>query len=82
MNNQHFPFYKKQSHNLSLNYPNILTNQINSCFSKLCFSPLIRTKIECINKQLLVDVNCPNKAIWKLALDKTKKDVLLLEKLF
>ena len=42
--------YKIQSSNLNLNYPNILTNQIDFCFPKLYFSPLIRTKMEFINK--------------------------------
>ena len=32
-------------------------NQIYLCFLKLYFSPLTRTKIECIDKQLLIDVN-------------------------
>ena len=51
MSNPNFLFYKLQSSNLNLDY----TSQIDFCFPKLCFSPLIRTKIECINKQLLVD---------------------------
>ena len=34
------------------------------------------------HKQLLVDVNWPNKAIWKLALKKATKDILLFEKSF
>ena len=77
MSNPNFSFYKLQSNNLNLDYTNILTSQIDFCFPKLRFSPLIRTKIECINKQLLVDVNWPNKAIWKSTL---KKDILLFEK--
>ena len=43
----------------------------------LYLSPSIRTKIECNNKQLLVDVNWINKAIWKSAFSKAMKDVLL-----
>ena len=57
MGREHFSFYKIESNNLNLHYPNILTNQIVLCFPKLYFSPLVQTKIECINKQLLVDVN-------------------------
>ena len=56
--------YEIQSNNLNLNYPNLLIYQIDFCFSKLYFSSLIQTKIECINKQLLFDVDWPNKAIW------------------
>ena len=80
MSNPYFSFCKKQSNNLNLNYLNNLTNQIDCCFTKLCFSPLIQTQIECINKQLLVDVSWPNKAIWKSELNKATKDVLLFEK--
>ena len=61
MSNQHFSFSKIQANNLNLDYSNVLTNQIDFCFPKLYFSPLIRTKIECINKQLLVYINWPNK---------------------
>ena len=82
MSNPHFSFYKIQSNNLNHGYPNILTNQINFCFSKLYFSPLIRTKIEYINKQLVIDVNWPNKAFWKSALNKATKYILLFEKSF
>ena len=57
MGREHFSFYKIESNNLNLHYLNILTNQIVLCFPKLYFSPLVQTKIECINKQLLVDVN-------------------------
>ena len=32
-------------------------------FSRLYFSALIRTKIESINNQLVVDINWPSKAI-------------------
>ena len=75
MSNPQFSFCKTQSNNLNLDYPNILTNPINFCFPKLYFSPLIQAKIECISKQLLVDVNSPNKA--KLVLNKATKDALL-----
>ena len=74
--------YKIQSNNLIFDYPNILINQIDFSFRKLYLSPLIRTKIECINKQRLVDVNWPNKAIWKSELNKATKNILLFEKLF
>ena len=40
----------------------------------------MQTKIERINKQLLVDANWPNKAIWESVLDKAIKDVLLFGK--
>ena len=50
-----------------------MTNQIDLYFLKLYFSPLIRTKIECMDKQLLVDFNWSNKAIWKSVLNKTTK---------
>ena len=53
-----------------------------NCFPTLYFSALIRTKIEYINKQLLLDVNWPNKGIWKSALSKAIKYVLLFEKPF
>ena len=79
---QHLSFYKIQSNNLNLNYANNLTNQTDFCLTKLYFSPLIQTKIEWINKQLLVDVNWLSKAIWKSGLNKAIKDVLLFEKLF
>ena len=74
--------YKIHSNNLIFDYPNILINQNDFSFPKLYFSPLIRTKIECINKQRLVDVNWPNKAIWKSELNKAIKNILLFEKLF
>ena len=66
---------------MNLDYPNILTNHIDFCFLKLYFSVLTRKKIESINKQL-VDVNWPNKAILKSALDNAAKEVLLSEKSF
>ena len=81
MSNQNFSFYKIKSNNSNLDYPNILTKRIDYFFPKLYFSPLIWTKIECINKQLLVNVNQPNKAIWKPALNKATKDALLFEKI-
>ena len=68
MSNQNFLFYKIQSNNLNLDYPNILTNQTDFCFPKLCFSSLIRTKTDNINKQSLIDVTWPNKPMWKSAL--------------
>ena len=73
MSKQHFLIHKTQSNNFSLDYPNKLTNQIDLYFQKLYFSPLIRMKIECIDKQLLVDVNYSNKAIWKSTLNKASK---------
>ena len=54
MSNQVFSFYTIQ--------PNNVNNQID--FNQiLCFNPLIQTKMEWINKQLLVDVRWANKAI-------------------
>ena len=53
---------------LSFNYSNDLAIQIDFCFPKLYFSLLIRTQTE-----LLVEVNCLNKTIGKLA----SKDVSL-----
>ena len=82
MSNAHFSFYKIQSSNWNLDYPNMLTNQIDFRFPKLYFSPLIRNKIECINKQLLVYVNRPSKAIWESVLNNAIKYVLLFEKSF
>ena len=38
----------------------MLSNKLH--FDHLNFSLLIRTQIECINKELLVDINWPNKA--------------------
>ena len=70
MNNPKLWFYRMQSNNLNLDYLNVLTNQIDFCFSKLYLSTLIRTKIECITKQLLVDINWPSKAIFNSALIK------------
>ena len=63
MSSQKFLFCKIQSNNLNLDYPNILTNQLDFCFPKLYFSSLIRTKAECINKHPLINVNWPNKAM-------------------
>ena len=82
MSNQIFLFNKIASDNLNLDYRNILTYEIDFCFPKLYFGPLIQTKGESINKQLLVNVNWPKKAIWKPALNKATKDVLLFQKLF
>ena len=66
------------SHFSTLNMlPNNVAIQIYFCFPMLYLSPSIRTKIECNNKQLLVDVNWINKAIWKSAFSKAMKDVLL-----
>ena len=39
--NPHFSFYEIQSSNLNLNYPNILTNQIDFCFPQLHSCPSI-----------------------------------------
>ena len=58
---------------LNSDYSNIWTIQIDLRFQKLYFSPLIRTQMECIKKQLFVDVNWLFKAIWKLALSKVKQ---------
>ena len=68
MSSQKNLFYKIRSNNLNLDYPDILTDQIDFCFLKVYFSSLIRTKIECIDKQPLINVNRPNKAMWKSAL--------------
>ena len=79
MSSEHFSFYKIEPHNLNLDYPHILTNPIVLRFPKLYFSPLVQTKIECFNKQLLVDINWINKAIWKSTLKKATKGVSLFE---
>lgn len=42
----------------------------------------MQTKIGCIDKQLLVDVNSSNKGIQKSALNKATKDAMLFEKSF
>ena len=44
---------------------NILTIQTDFSFLKQNFSSLVQTQEERINKQILVDVNYFNKAIWK-----------------
>ena len=56
MSSQNFLFYKIQSNNLNLDYPNILTNPTDFCFPKLYFSLLIRTKTNGIKTQPLIDV--------------------------
>ena len=66
---------------MNLDYPNKLNNQIDLYFPKLNFSLSIRTKIECIDKELLVDVDSTNKAIWKSALNRTTKDVFVIRKI-
>ena len=68
MSSQNFLFYKIESNNLNLDYPNILTNQTDYSFPKLYFSSLIRTETDSINKQSPIDVTWPNKAMWKSAL--------------
>ena len=66
---------------MNLDYPNKLNNQIDLCFPKLNFSLSIRTKIGCIDKELLVDVDSTNKAIWKSALNRTTKDVFVIRRI-
>ena len=80
MNNQKFSFYKLQSNNSNLDYWNIFTNQIDFCFSKLSSGQLIRTNVECVNKQVLIEINWPSKAVSKSALNKATKEVLMIEK--
>ena len=46
--------------------------EVDLCFPTLCFSSLFQTLMDCINKQLLVDVNWLNKAIMKSALCQAK----------
>ena len=82
LNKQQFSVYEIHFNNLDLGCPIIFINQIDFCFLKLYFGPLIRTIIEYINEQLLVDVYWPNKVIWKSALNKATKDVLIFEKSF
>ena len=53
--------------------------QIDFSFLKQNFSSLIRTQIEFIYGQILGDVNCFSKAIWKSALIKVIRSVLLYE---
>ena len=81
MSMKHFSFHKIKSNNLNLGYLNKLTNQIDLCFPKLYFSPSIRAKIECIEKELLVHLNWSNKAIWKSALNRATKDVFVIWKI-
>ena len=63
MNDPHFSLHKMLSDNLNSDYLSAGTAQIEICFLKLYFSPLIRTPIEWTNKPMLVDVNQLNKAI-------------------
>lgn len=74
MSSEHFSFYEIEYNNFNLDYPNILTNQIVLRFLNLYFSPLVQTKIECFNKQLLVDINWLNKDILKSVLGKVIRD--------
>ena len=53
-------------------YLKVLTMEVDLCFPTLCFSSLFQTLMDCINKQLLVDVNWLNKAIMKSALCQAK----------
>ena len=50
---------------------------IEIVFPKSYCSPLIATQIWCIKKQLLVNVNRFNEAIWKPSLRRAFKDVFL-----
>ena len=56
---------------MNSNYLDVFAIQFD--FPRLDFSPLIRTDIECINKQLLVDVNWLNKATSKPPLSRAMK---------
>ena len=67
------------SNKLNSDNSNVVTIQIDFCFLKQNFSSLIRTQIEFINGQILGDVNWFNKAIWKSALIKVIRSVLLYE---
>lgn len=79
MSNSYFTICKVSSNNFNFNYSDVLTIQINVCFSKPCFSPLTGTKIDYISKQLFIDVNGLNKATYKSTLSKVVKDALLCE---
>ena len=69
ISNPYFWLCKIPSNYLNSNCSSILTIQLNSCFSKLYFSLLIRTQIDCTNKHILADDKWINKAIWKLVLN-------------
>lgn len=70
---------KMSLNNLTSSYQNVSIIQIEFCFPKLYFRKFIRTQMECISWQLLVDDNWLNKAIWKSALCKSIKHILLRE---
>ena len=44
--------------------------------------PLIPNKIECINKQLMLNIDWPDETIWKSVLNIAATDDLLFGKLF
>ena len=70
---------KMSLNNLTSSYQNVSIIQIEFCFPKLYFRKFIRTQMECISWQLLVDDNWLNKAIWKSVLCKSIKHILLRE---
>ena len=59
-----------------------MTSQVDFGFPKLSFSSVMRTKTKRIHRQLMVDVNWPNKGIQKSVLNKATRDGLLFEKSF
>lgn len=58
-----YSFCKILSNNLNPSFSNISSDQIDFCFSGLYFGLLTQTKVESINKQLLVEVSFLNKAV-------------------
>lgn len=75
MSNPQSSLCKRSSNKFSSDNSNVLTDKIGFCFRNRNFSPLIQIQLDC--KQILLDVNWFNKTIWKSALSKAMRDVLL-----
>ena len=75
MSNPHSSLCKRPSNKFSSDNLNVLTDKIGFCFRKRNFSPLIQIQLDC--KQILLDINWFHKTIWKSALSKAMRDVLL-----
>ena len=75
MSNPQSSLCKRSSNKFSSDNSNVLTDKIGFCFRNRKFSPLIQIQLDC--KQILLDVNWFNKTIWKSALSKAMRDVLL-----
>ena len=71
------------SNNFNFNCLNIFDYSNRFLFSKAIFQPInLNTYIERIIKKLLVDIYWLNKAIWKINIKYSKKDVLLCKMSF